>query len=171
MLETLVFYEVLGGVRGWRAGRAVLGGGPGGPPGPPGGPPQEAQEALWGSAVGRKGRPKRAPYCRDSLFSRVALLFSRVALFVFSSGLLFRCPKGVLGAPLGSSCARPGAPRRAHRTVAIGCFWGLSGALWGALVGSRAVSSLFFWALSLMNSRWAREVELQTPVWVVCSKP
>ena len=61
--------------------------------------------------------------------------------------------------------------RRAHRTVVIGCFGGLSGALWGALVGSRAVSSLFFWALSLMNPRWAREVELQTPVWVVCSKP
>ena len=43
-----------------------------------------------------------------------------------------RCPKGVLGAPLGSSCARPGAPRRGHRNVVIRCFWGLSGAPWGA---------------------------------------
>jgi hypothetical protein len=46
-----------------------------------------------------------------------------------------RCPKGVLGAPLGSSCTRPGVPRRGHRTVVIRCFWGLSGVLWGARWG------------------------------------
>ena len=103
----------------------------------------------------------------------VLCVFCQGAL-VFCLALFWRpprCPKGVLGAPLGSSCARPGAPRRGHLTFVIGCLYGLSGALWGALVGSRAVSSLFFWALSLMNSRWAREVEPQTPVWAVCSKP
>ena len=45
-------------------------------------------------------------------------------------------PQGcVLGAPLRSSCTRPGAPRRGHRTVVIRCFWGLSGVLWGARWG------------------------------------
>ena len=34
----------------------------------PQGAPKEGQEALWDSAVGRKGSPKRAPCCRDSLF-------------------------------------------------------------------------------------------------------
>ena len=44
-------------------------------------------------------------------------------------------PKGVLGAPLGSSCARPGAPRRGHRTAVIRGVWGLSGVLWGSWWG------------------------------------
>ena len=43
-----------------------------------------------------------------------------------------RCPKGVSGTPFGSSCGRPGVPRRGHRTVVIRYFWGLSGAPWGA---------------------------------------
>ena len=44
-------------------------------------------------------------------------------------------PQGCLGGPFGVLCARPGAPRRGHRTVVIGCFWGLSGVLWGARWG------------------------------------
>ena len=46
-----------------------------------------------------------------------------------------RCLKGVFGAPLGASRARPGAPRSGHRTVVIRCFWGLTGVLWGARWG------------------------------------
>jgi hypothetical protein len=44
-------------------------------------------------------------------------------------------PQGCLGGPFGVLCARPGAPRRGHRTVVIRCFWGLSGVLWGARWG------------------------------------
>jgi len=43
-----------------------------------------------------------------------------------------RCPKGVSGTPFGSSCGRPGVPRRGHLTVVICCFWGLSGTPWVA---------------------------------------
>ena len=60
-LFALVFYEVLGGSgcgrpAGWcwavvPVARRV----------PQGGPQGEAQEALWDFAVGRKGRPKKAP--------------------------------------------------------------------------------------------------------------
>ena len=46
-----------------------------------------------------------------------------------------RCPKGVSGTPFGSSCGRPGVPRRGHRTVVIRWFWGLSGVLGGARWG------------------------------------
>ena len=55
---------------------------------------------------------------------------------------VWRCFGGPLGAPrvsrgplFGSSCGRPGVPRRGHRTVVIRCFWGLSGVLWGARWG------------------------------------
>ena len=79
-----------------------------------------------------------------------------------------RCPKGVFGPPLGSPCARPGAPRRGHRTVVICCLWGLSGALLGCSVGSR---TLFFWPILLISLRWAYEVAPQELAWVGCSKP
>ena len=35
---------------------------------PQGGSQGDAQEALWDSAVGRKGHPTKAPYRRESLF-------------------------------------------------------------------------------------------------------
>ena len=38
-------------------------------------------------------------------------------------------------------------------------------------MASRAVFSLFFWALPLISSRWACEVAPQALVWVGCSKP
>ena len=44
-------------------------------------------------------------------------------------------PQGCLGGPFGVLCARPGAPRRGHRTVVIRCFGGVSGVLWGARWG------------------------------------
>ena len=44
-------------------------------------------------------------------------------------------PQGCPGGPFGVLCARPGAPRRGHRTVVIRCFWGLSGVLWGVRWG------------------------------------
>ena len=63
-------------------------------------------------------------------------------------------PQGcVLGAPLRSSCTRPGAPRRGHRTVVIRCFWGLTGILHAFF--------RFVWPISLISSRWACEVEPQ----------
>ena len=44
-------------------------------------------------------------------------------------------PQECLGGPFGPLCARPGAPRRGHRTVVIRCLWGLSGVLWGTRWG------------------------------------
>jgi hypothetical protein len=48
-----------------------------------------------------------------------------------------RCLKGVSGAVLGPSWARPGAPRKGHRSLVIRCFWvflGPFGVPWWGLV-------------------------------------
>ncbi len=56
--------------------------------------------------------------------------------FVFGAVLAApSVPQGCLGGPFGVLCARPGAPRRGHRTVVIHCFWSLTGVLWGAWWG------------------------------------
>ena len=80
-------------------------------------------------------------------------------------------PQGCLGGPFGVLLR---AARGAQKWPPYRRDWLFVWSLWGSLgcpVGSRPVLSLFFWALSLMNSRWAREVEPQAPVWVGCSKP
>ena len=54
-----VFYEVLGGVRVWRAGRVGLGCGPGGPPCPPGGPLRGGPGGSLGLRCGPQGAPQK----------------------------------------------------------------------------------------------------------------
>ena len=80
LLESFVFYEVLGGVQVWRAGRVVLGCGPGGPPGPPGGPPRGGPGGSLGLRCGPQGAPQKG-----TVLSRVIVLG------------VFWCPLGCLG--------------------------------------------------------------------------
>ena len=74
---------------------------------------------------------------------------------------------GLVGASMGTARgANKGPPYRRDSW-----FLGLSWALRGVLVVSRVVSSLLFWALLLISSRCACEIEPQAPVSVVCSAP
>ena len=115
----------------------------------------------------------------DRIWGVFLLSFSCPLRFLLrASGFLFGAvlaapsvPQGCLGGPFGVLLR---AARGAQKWPPYRRDWLFVWSLWGSLgclVGSRPVLSLFFWALSLMNSRWAREVEPQTPVWVVCSKP
>ena len=71
-----------------------------------------------------------------SSFSCSLRFFFRGSEFLFGAVVAApSVPQGCLGGPFGVLCARPGAPRRGHRTVVIRCFWGLTGVLWGARWG------------------------------------